>query len=164
MISSHRNALPLVAVAITLLLWASAFVAIRHLGHTFSPGALSLGRLLVGSVALLAEAGHSAADSINEMLLGVSLRHARRPADPHHPLGHESARFLWAFLAAISSFLIGGCLSIALAVRELLEGTAIERYLVGWIVLLTGNAANQFTDVLPDVFSNCLIKLFLIGR
>lgn len=36
----------------TLVLWASAFVAIRHLGHDFSPGALSLGRLLVGAVAL----------------------------------------------------------------------------------------------------------------
>ena len=34
------------------MLWSSAFVAIRHLGRTFSPGALSLGRLLVGSVAL----------------------------------------------------------------------------------------------------------------
>ncbi|HYO38393.1 MAG TPA: DMT family transporter [Nocardioidaceae bacterium] len=45
-------ALPLVAVAVTLVLWASAFVAIRHLGHSFSPGALSLGRLLIGSVAL----------------------------------------------------------------------------------------------------------------
>jgi drug/metabolite transporter (DMT)-like permease len=44
--------LPLLAVAVTLVLWSSAFVAIRHLGDTFSPGALSLGRLLVGSVAL----------------------------------------------------------------------------------------------------------------
>ncbi len=44
--------MPLVAVAVTLLLWASAFVAIRHLGTTFSPGALSLGRLAVGTVAL----------------------------------------------------------------------------------------------------------------
>ena len=44
--------LPLVAVAITLVLWSSAFVAIRHLGGTFSPGAMSLGRLVVGSVAL----------------------------------------------------------------------------------------------------------------
>ena len=44
--------LPLLAVAVTLLLWASAFVAIRHLGAGFSPGALSLGRLLVGSLAL----------------------------------------------------------------------------------------------------------------
>ncbi len=44
--------LPLAAVAVTLVLWASAFVAIRHLGHTFSPGGLSLGRLLVGAFAL----------------------------------------------------------------------------------------------------------------
>ena len=44
--------LPLAAVASTLLLWASAFAAIRHLGHDFSPGALSLGRLVVGAVCL----------------------------------------------------------------------------------------------------------------
>ncbi|HEU4515305.1 MAG TPA: DMT family transporter [Nocardioidaceae bacterium] len=44
--------LPLLAVATTLFLWASAFVAIRHLGPDFSPGALSLGRLLVGSACL----------------------------------------------------------------------------------------------------------------
>jgi drug/metabolite transporter (DMT)-like permease len=44
--------LPLAAVSCTLLFWASAFVAIRHLGHDFTPGALSLGRLLVGSVCL----------------------------------------------------------------------------------------------------------------
>ena len=44
--------LPLLAVATTLFLWASAFVAIRHLGKDFEPGSLSLGRLLVGAVAL----------------------------------------------------------------------------------------------------------------
>jgi drug/metabolite transporter (DMT)-like permease len=44
--------LPLAAVACTLLFWASAFVAIRHLGDDFSAGALSLGRLLVGAVCL----------------------------------------------------------------------------------------------------------------
>jgi len=44
--------MPLLAVGVTLVLWSSAFVAIRHLGGSFSPGALSLGRLLVGSLAL----------------------------------------------------------------------------------------------------------------
>jgi drug/metabolite transporter (DMT)-like permease len=44
--------LPLAAVSVTLLFWASAFVAIRHLADTLSPGALSLGRLLVGSLCL----------------------------------------------------------------------------------------------------------------
>jgi drug/metabolite transporter (DMT)-like permease len=44
--------LPLAAVGVTLVFWASAFVAIRHLGETFSPGALSLGRLVVGAICL----------------------------------------------------------------------------------------------------------------
>lgn len=48
---THR-ALPITAVAVTLVLWASAFVAIRHLGGSFGPGSLALGRLLVGTVAL----------------------------------------------------------------------------------------------------------------
>jgi drug/metabolite transporter (DMT)-like permease len=43
---------PIAAIATTLLLWASAFVAIRHLGHEVTPGALSLGRLLIAAVAL----------------------------------------------------------------------------------------------------------------
>jgi drug/metabolite transporter (DMT)-like permease len=50
--SSERSWLPFAAIALTLLLWASAFVAIRHLGHDFSAGALALGRLAVGSLAL----------------------------------------------------------------------------------------------------------------
>jgi drug/metabolite transporter (DMT)-like permease len=37
---------------VTLVLWASAFVAIRHLGQDFEPGSLSLGRLVVGAIAL----------------------------------------------------------------------------------------------------------------
>jgi drug/metabolite transporter (DMT)-like permease len=44
--------LPVAAVATTLVLWASAFVAIRHLGHDFSAGPLSLGRTLIGALVL----------------------------------------------------------------------------------------------------------------
>ncbi len=40
------------AVVAVLLLWASAFIAIRAVGDTFSPGSLALGRLVAGSVAL----------------------------------------------------------------------------------------------------------------
>jgi drug/metabolite transporter (DMT)-like permease len=42
----------LVAVAITVLAWASAFVAIRAVGAHYEPGPLTLGRLLIGSLAL----------------------------------------------------------------------------------------------------------------
>jgi drug/metabolite transporter (DMT)-like permease len=43
---------PIAAIATTLVLWASAFVAIRHLGHEVTPGALSLGRLLIAALTL----------------------------------------------------------------------------------------------------------------
>ncbi|GAA4223974.1 drug/metabolite transporter (DMT)-like permease [Streptosporangium album] len=42
----------LVAAGVTVVLWASAFVAIRSAAPYFSPGALALGRLLAGSVVL----------------------------------------------------------------------------------------------------------------
>ncbi|HEU5470221.1 MAG TPA: DMT family transporter [Actinophytocola sp.] len=42
----------LVAAGATMLLWASAFVAIRAAAPYFSPGALALGRMLVASVVL----------------------------------------------------------------------------------------------------------------
>lgn len=44
--------LSVLALLTTVVLWASAFVGIRALGDTFSPGSLSLGRLVVGAIAL----------------------------------------------------------------------------------------------------------------
>ena len=49
---SHTSPLVLAAALTTVTLWASAFVGIRAAGHDLSAGALSLARLLVGSVAL----------------------------------------------------------------------------------------------------------------
>src|SRR3954453_19246504 len=47
-----RVDLALVAAFVTVGLWASAFVGIRDAGHHISPGALSLGRLIVATLAL----------------------------------------------------------------------------------------------------------------
>ena len=44
--------LVLVAITVTLLAWASAFIVIRGVGPHFSPGAMSLFRLLVGTALL----------------------------------------------------------------------------------------------------------------
>ncbi|GAA3142353.1 DMT family transporter [Planomonospora alba] len=46
--------LALAAAGVTVLLWASAFVGIRSAGEHYSPGALALGRLLVGTLVLAA--------------------------------------------------------------------------------------------------------------
>ena len=47
-----RRGLVLAAVLVTVVAWASAFVAIRGIVETFDPGALALGRLAVASAAL----------------------------------------------------------------------------------------------------------------
>jgi drug/metabolite transporter (DMT)-like permease len=44
--------LSLLALLVTVLLWASAFVGIRAVGDTYSPGSLSLGRLVVAALVL----------------------------------------------------------------------------------------------------------------
>lgn len=44
--------LPLGAIGVTVVLWASAFVAIRHVGREFSAGGMALGRLLVACIVL----------------------------------------------------------------------------------------------------------------
>ena len=51
---AERRAALLAAAAalVTVVFWASAFVAIRHVGHQFGPGPVALGRLLVGSAVL----------------------------------------------------------------------------------------------------------------
>ncbi len=53
MSSSRPVSLPvLAAVVVTVLAWASAFTGIRAVGADVSPGALALGRLLVGTAVL----------------------------------------------------------------------------------------------------------------
>src|SRR5439155_16407939 len=49
---------------------------------------------------------------------------------------------LWAFMAAIASFLIGGCVSIGLAIRELVEGGSTGDLRSAWVVLAIALAAD----------------------
>lgn len=103
--------------------------------------------LVSGSSAMLAEAAHSFADSLNEVFLGISLRRAKRGPDATHPLGHGRERFLWALMAAIASFLIGGCLSVAMAVREFGSRETPGSALLSWIVLAISFAADGISWV-----------------
>ncbi|MCO7275141.1 DMT family transporter [Cellulosimicrobium cellulans] len=51
--SGRRGAaLVVAAVAVTVVLWASAFIGVRAAGHDYDPGALALGRQLAGSIGL----------------------------------------------------------------------------------------------------------------
>ena len=84
---------------------------------------------------MLAESADSAADSVNEIFLAVGLHRDRQPVDAAHPEGHGRERFLWAFMAAIASFLIGGCLSIAMAISGLKTRHPVCGGLTAWVIL-----------------------------
>ena len=56
--------------------------------------------IISGSSAMLAEAAHSAADTLNQVFLLTSLHQAERPADGDHPFGHGQDRYFWSLLAA----------------------------------------------------------------
>ncbi len=68
--------------------------------------------LLTGSSAMLAEAAHSAADTLNQAFLLTSVHRGQRPADPSHPFGYGQERYFWSLLAAFGIFVAGGGFSI----------------------------------------------------
>jgi cation diffusion facilitator family transporter len=68
--------------------------------------------LLAGSSAMLAEAAHSMADTLNQGFLLASLRRSERPPDRRHPFGYGNDRYFWSLLAAFGIFVAGGGYSI----------------------------------------------------
>ncbi|WP_128435806.1 cation diffusion facilitator family transporter [Streptomyces cyaneus] len=99
--------------------------------------AKTVGGLVAHSPALLSEAAHSVADSMNEVFLLAALRRSRRPADRRHPFGYGKERFFWSLLAAVGIFVMGGCFSFFQGI-EALHGGAEEKfggYAAGMIVL-----------------------------
>ncbi len=68
--------------------------------------------IMSGSSAMLAEAAHSAADTLNQAFLLTSLHRAKRPADHEHPFGYGQERYFWSLLAAFGIFIAGGGFSV----------------------------------------------------
>lgn len=99
--------------------------------------AKAVGGLVAGSPALLSEAAHSVADSMNEVFLLAALRRSRRPADKRHPFGYGKERFFWSLLAAVGIFVMGGCFSFFQGFEALRNGAEEKTsgYVVGLIVL-----------------------------
>jgi cation diffusion facilitator family transporter len=99
------------------------------------------GGLLSGSSAMLAEAGHSLADTTNQIFLLVSIELGSREPTPEQPFGYGRMRFLWTFMAAIATFLAGAVFAIGYGVYELFHGEKSTGYLIAYATLAIAFAA-----------------------
>lgn len=91
--------------------------------------------LFSGSAAMLSEAAHSLADTITEVFLFVALRRGERPADEEHPFGYGKESFVWAFIAALFTFVGGAGFSIYHGIVTVVEGEESGPFLWSYIVL-----------------------------
>lgn len=94
-----------------------------------------IGGLVSGSAALMSEAAHSVADSINEVFLLAALARSRRGADPAHPFGYGKERFFWSLLAALGIFLTGACFSAYQGLQAIRAPAGHEAFPIVYVVL-----------------------------
>lgn len=92
--------------------------------------------VFTGSGAMLAEAIHSSADCINQVLLLVGVSRAKKPPDEKYPLGYGRAVYFWSFIVALLLFSGGGVFSIYEGVHKLLTPEPVEH--VSWAVGILG--------------------------
>jgi cation diffusion facilitator family transporter len=98
--------------------------------------AKTVAAVITGSASMASEAGHSFADTANEVLLLTALRRSRRPADRRHPFGHGTERYIWSLLVAVCIFGMGALFAFVQGVQAILGGeTERKELLVGYLVL-----------------------------
>ena len=97
--------------------------------------AKSIGGVVSGSSALLAEAAHSVADTANQGFLLASLARSTREPDDEHPFGYGQERFLWAFVAAIGIFVAGAGFSLYQGLEALLGGGQESDFGIAYAIL-----------------------------
>jgi cation diffusion facilitator family transporter len=89
--------------------------------------------ILTGSSAMLAEAAHSFADTLNQVFLFTSLRQGMRPADEEHPFGYGQERYFWSLLAAFGIFIAGAGFSIFEGILSMHSKT--NDFVIAYVVL-----------------------------
>jgi len=89
-----------------------------------------------GSAAMLAEGFHSAADSLNQVLLLIGFKRAARPPDDDHPFGYGKVLYFWAFVVSVSIFFVGGALSIYEGIRKAIHPEPITS--LYWPIIVIG--------------------------
>ena len=79
-----------------------------------------VGFIFSGSSALLAEAIHSLADTMNQSLLWLGIVRSEKEADKSHHFGYGQERYFWNMVSAVTIFFIGCLYTVNHAYHQLL--------------------------------------------
>mgnify|MGYP000873025696 CR=1 FL=1 len=104
-----------------------------------------IGFLLTGSAGMLAEAGHSIADTGNQGLLMLGGKRGKRPADRAHPFGYGPERYFWSFIVALVLFSLGGLFALYEGISKLGHPHEIEAAYVAYGILGLSIALETFS-------------------
>jgi len=99
-----------------------------------------VGFFFTRSAGLLAEAGHSMADTSNQALLLLGGRRAARAADEDNPFGFGRERYFWAFVVALVLFSMGGLFALYEGIQKLIDPHETENLpiAIGILVMAIG--------------------------
>lgn len=95
-----------------------------------------VGFLVTGSAGLLAESGHSLADTGNQGLLMFGSRRGKRPADRAHPFGYGPERYFWSFVVALVLFSMGGLFALYEGIHKLGDPQELDSAIVAYVILI----------------------------
>lgn len=104
-----------------------------------------VGFLLTGSAGLLAESGHSVADTGNQGLLMLGGRRGKRPADRVHPFGYGPERYFWSFVVALVLFSMGGLFALYEGIQKLSHPHEIDSAVIAYLILGVSIALETFS-------------------
>jgi cation diffusion facilitator family transporter len=89
---------------------------------------------ITGSTAMLAESIHSSADSLNQVLLLIGNKRAKKSATEMHSMGYSREVFFWSLIVAVLLFFIGALFSIYEGVEKALHPEHLDS--VQWIFII----------------------------
>ena len=104
-----------------------------------------VGFLLTRSAGLLAEAGHSLADTGNQGLLMFGGKRGKRPADRAHPFGYGPERYFWSFIVALVLFSMGGLFALYEGIHKLSDPHEIKSIGIAYAILLVSIALETYS-------------------
>jgi cation diffusion facilitator family transporter len=103
------------------------------------------GFLITRSAGLLAESGHSLADTGNQALLLLGSKRGRRPADEAHPFGYGPERYFWAFVVALVLFSMGGLFALYEGIDKLRHPHELDSAPVAFGILVFAIALESYS-------------------